>query len=370
MEIQNPDYKYYKQLAGTWKSADGTCVVTLTETVGINMEYGGAVLDGYYGVLPTGPLMAFNPQGMMGMMGMSGSSGDMGFQRDPNEDTQLKLGDRSLKKGDQILYNIDFAWHDTEDRLHFDLSDVTTGGKTNVILYRESKSSAAAETAGSKEGEVQCECGQFFSGKFCPNCGKQRKDNSTFTCSCGYNGPVSNFCPECGKPRIAATPAAVTQPAVQEISVDNKASEPGAGWTCSRCGAKLQTGETCTECGAEIKKEMLFSISSYKTTNPPQYDSIIVWKFSDTRLILQQNESFRFIPATIIEPAMEIIRENEIDKWEEYKGHISGSIGMGGSLSVSYWDGEKMAGTSTDYMAGAAGAYYDLAALFTAAREG
>ena len=365
MEIQNPDYKYYKQLAGTWKSADGKCIVTLTETVGINMEYGGAVLIGNYGVLPTGPLMASDSRGFMGMNMM-----DMAAQRDPSEDIQLKLGDWSLKNGDQILYNIDHAWHDIDDRLHIDLSDAASGGKSNFILYREVASSSAEETAGSKEGVVQCECGTFFSSKFCPNCGKQRKEETgTFTCSCGYTGPLSNFCPECGKRRSDNQTGTDSTPQSKdpELSDDNNTTEPGAGWTCSQCGAELQTGETCTECGAEIKTEMLFSISEYATTNPPRYTCIRVWKFSDTRLILQQDKNFRFIPATVIEPAMEIIKEYEIDKWEEYKDRCSGM--MGGSLSVSYWDGEKIVGTSTDHMPGASGAYYDLRALFTTARE-
>lgn len=62
---------------------------------------------------------------------------------------------------------------------------------------------------------------------------------------------------------------------------------------------------------------------------------------------------------------MEIIRKYEIDKWEEYKNTLNGA--MGGSRSVSYWDGEKMAGTSTDHMPGASGAYSSLYALFTTA---
>ena len=102
------------------------------------------------------------------------------------------------------------------------------------------------------------------------------------------------------------------------------------------------------------------------STNPPRYDGVRVWKFSDTQLIMQQGKTFRFIPATVIEPAMEIIRKYEIDKWEEYQGRMSGI--MGGSRSVSYWNGEKMVGTSTDHMAGASGAYSALYGLFTTAK--
>ena len=375
MAIQNPDYKYYKQLAGTWKNADGTCIVTLTETIGINMEYGGAVLNGNYGVIPTGPLMELYPQGVMemGMMNTLRSSDDMVARRDPSEDIQLKLGDRSLKNGDRILYNIDFIWHDLSDRLHVELSNTATGEKSGLMLYRET---APARTDRIKDGEVQCECGQIFSGKFCPNCGKMRIETNTFTCSCGYTGPVSNFCPECGRPRpgfnpsIGATPAAVTPstafgPLYKDTAVPEKEPEPTAGWTCTECGAKLQTSVICSKCGAMIKTELLFAISEYTTCCPPRNDSVRVWKFSDTQLIMQHGKTLRFIPATVIEPAMEIIRKYEIDKWEEYKNSLNGV--MGGSRSVSYWDGEKMAGTSTDHMPGASGAYSSLYALFTTA---
>ena len=45
----------------------------------------------------------------------------------------------------------------------------------------------------------KCECGETFTGKFCPNCGAMRKEEKTFTCDCGYTGIAKNFCPECGK---------------------------------------------------------------------------------------------------------------------------------------------------------------------------
>ena len=46
MAQANPEYGYFKRLAGTWKNSDGGCVVVLTEFMGINVSYGGAVLDG------------------------------------------------------------------------------------------------------------------------------------------------------------------------------------------------------------------------------------------------------------------------------------------------------------------------------------
>ncbi len=33
------------------------------------------------------------------------------------------------------------------------------------------------------DGTYQCECGQFFSSKFCPNCGKQRTEKESFQSS-------------------------------------------------------------------------------------------------------------------------------------------------------------------------------------------
>ena len=31
------------------------------------------------------------------------------------------------------------------------------------------------------------------------DCGAPCKENTSFTCECGYNGPMSKFCPNCGK---------------------------------------------------------------------------------------------------------------------------------------------------------------------------
>ena len=190
MAQANQEYKYCRQLAGTWKSNDGECVVVLTDTVKITAIYSSAVLEGNYGVIPTGPSVDIHPQGKMGMR----MPGFMTYRYDPSEDIQLKLGDRSLKDGDRIVFNIDFAWHDDTDRLHFDLSNVITGEKLSFILCRE-----VVSTTPLKECECLCDCGQVFTGNFCTNCGAPRKENTTFTCECGYNGPTGKFCPNCGK---------------------------------------------------------------------------------------------------------------------------------------------------------------------------
>ena len=330
MAQANPDYRYYKQLAGTWKDAGGKCIVTLTDTVGITVSYLGAVLEGYYGVTPVTRMTAANPQSPMGMgmMGFAGMPGGMLCSYHPNEDIQINLGDRYLKDGDQSIYYIFSAWHDTSDKLHLEMNEVKTRAAFILTLDREPVTVAEEPL---KEGECRCECGQIFSSRFCPNCGKQK-------------------------------PVAETKPAEPELPVENMTEEPEAGWTCSECGARLQTGEKCTECGAEIKTELLFALSEYATCNPPRSEVTRVYKFSDTQLILEAGGHFRFIPATVIGPAMEIIREHKIDKWEEYKDRLSGF--MGGSQSVSYWDGEKMAGISTDHMPEAGAAYCALKSLF------
>lgn len=155
MAQADPNVKYYRQLEGTWKSNDGECIVVLTFTVKITVIYGNSVLEGNYGVIPTGPSVELHPQGKVGR----GMPGFVTYRYDPSEDIQLALGDRSLKDGDRICFNIDFAWHDDADRLHFDLSNTITGEKLSYILYRE--------------GRVVCDCGQVCTGKFCPNCGKR-----------------------------------------------------------------------------------------------------------------------------------------------------------------------------------------------------
>ena len=217
-------------------------------------------------------------------------------------------------------------------------------------------------------GAYQCECGQWFSSKFCPNCGKLRTEEGTFQCECGYNGPLTNFCPNCGKLVKKATKEVTEDKAVPETS-DNTVitpPEPLAGWTCPECGSENETDIKCSKCGADIEHFPLFILSEYTTANPPRSSCITVYKFDDTKLILENGNTLRFIPASVLEPAYEIIKENKIDKWEEYKGQFSGF--MGGRQAVSYWDGTQLAGASTDTMPEAGGAYYELMRLFNDAR--
>ena len=349
MTIQNPNYMYYKQLADTWKSADGSITAILTDTVNITVNYGNATINGYYDVVPAGLDMTTSFPGLMGL-GMMGASDGFSYQHNFGEDLKIKLGETALKKDDVTAYNIVSAWHDIEDKLHIDLVAVSTGEKLSFTLSRDKASSAVTL----KEGEVQCDCGQIFSGKFCPNCGKPYSAQpQKITPSPAYSVPQAAY-------RLSED--GTWQPVLDD-GTDSSLQDEEVGWTCSNCGEKFQKGEVCLKCGAEIRKELLFSLSEYKSTNPPQYDGVQVWKFSDTQLIMQRGKHYRFIPATVIEYALEIIKKYGLDKKVENKNLMPAVCG--GSQSVSFWDGEKMVGASTESMPGVSGAYYELVALFT-----
>ena len=147
-------------------------------------------------------------------------------------------------------------------------------------------------------------------------------------------------------------------------TVTIKDPEHKAGWTCYNCGATNQIEDKCTECGADIAKEQLFGISEFASCNPPRHDSLNVYRINDEKLLVVSNKQRYFITADVIEPAMEIIRKYEIDKWEQYKNTMNGF--MGGCQYVNYFDGEKMVGTSSYNMPGVGGAYNELMMLFTA----
>ena len=148
------------------------------------------------------------------------------------------------------------------------------------------------------------------------------------------------------------------------VKISDPESEFKAGWTCDKCGATNQTEDKCSECGAVIAKEQLFGISEFASCNPPRQDSLFVYRIDDKKLLVVRNKQRYFITADVIEPAMEIIRKYEIDKWEQYKDKMTGL--MGGCQYVSYFDGEKMVGTSTDHLMNAGLAYGELNILFTA----
>lgn len=185
----------------------------------------------------------------------------------------------------------------------------------------------------------KCGCGEIFTSKFCPGCGAQRKEENTFTCDCGYTGPALNFCPDCG--RKISDNTAPAAPAVPE-------QEPDAG--------------------PEIPNNavILFSMSTFSSANPPVTISSIVYEYSDTQLLFDNNGQRRLISADVIEPAMEIIRRNGLDD-PNFKKPTGV---MGGSVYVSFKNGDSYIHTSLQEQGYAvSAAKSELMALFNNAQE-
>ena len=484
MQEMNLNYKNYKFLAGIWKNKDGSFTADLTVPENITVTYNGASLTRSFILSQTSTMTLSGTGGFMGLSMMMASNSGMVSKRYENEDMQLGLEGSILKDGDKELYRIDECWHNYNDCLCFKLTDLTTNNVIDIRLIRAAKEQQNTAPA----GKYQCACGTYFDSKFCPNCGAQRKEEATFQCECGYNGPMSKFCPNCGKKVAVKTQSGSEQELerrqilqhgwkeidgpglyklifkdnilkiyvihysngvpvdlyksteysfepnsnginmvvngfkntdhnIEEFAVypkdwkledeNNKThlaivkiwygfgtlhmdlaywgnpncftvdlkmddtvtikdpeAESKAGWTCDKCGAVNQTEDKCSECGADIIKQQLFGISEYVTCNPPRNDSLCVYRINDEKLLVVRNKQRYFITADVIEPAMEIIRKYEIDKWEQYKDKMTGL--MGGCQYVSYFDGEKLVGTSTNNMPGVGGAYNELMMLFTA----
>ncbi len=191
----------------------------------------------------------------------------------------------------------------------------------------------------SQQNYYKCECGEIHTGKFCPNCGRQRKEQESFTCECGYSGPISNFCPNCGHQIIRQElppPVLTPMPTPEAIKPSEPKEKPG--WKCQQCGAENQM-DKCTVCGKEIKPVILFSISTYMSTNPPVHTSTIIYEYSDTELLMDDNGKRRLISADVIGPAMEIIRNNKLDD-PDFKDPAAMGI-VGGSVSIAFKDGDK-----------------------------
>ena len=161
----------------------------------------------------------------------------------------------------------------------------------------------------------KCGCGEIFTSKFCPNCGAQRKEEKSFTCDCGYTGPALNFCPDCGR-KISDNTVPVV-PAVQVQEPDTGPEVPD-------------------------KTAILFSISTFSSCNPPVTTSAIVYEYSDTQILFDNNGQRRLISADVIKPAMEIIRKYRLDD-RNFKEPVGI---MGGSIYVTFKNGDSYIQTS------------------------
>ena len=135
-----------------------------------------------------------------------------------------------------------------------------------------------------------------------------------------------------------------------EISFVEK--ETPVGLTCPKCGSEFQNGDICEKCGEKLNWVVLFAGSTYSTCNPPTSSGFRVYACTDEKLILDyySNEASyrRFISAQVLDEAYRIIKEYHIDEWEQYKDRMSGI--MGGTVTVSYRDGDRLVGTSMDQM--------------------
>lgn len=160
MQVQNPMFKFYKKLAGSWKNADGSCTAVLSEFSNIELSYGGGALNESYSVYETGPATIVNTYNTMGMMAAS-------LQRHDGEELRVQIGDNGLRANGLRVYNVDCIWYSDDDKIHMELTDIQDGHKETVILSREEVNNAVPE--------------------------------GSFRCECGYTGPVSRFCPECGR---------------------------------------------------------------------------------------------------------------------------------------------------------------------------
>ena len=307
-------------LAGTWTDSDSSCTVIPNEFANLKISYGSAKLESGYSVLETGPLSttSANSMGLFGVL----------YERHNGEELNIQLNNRALSDGTQNLYNVKCLWYG-EEKLNLELLDIFNGQIKTLILTRETANTAPAS------GYV-CECGYTGPfGRFCPNCGKAVEE--VYTCQCGYRSKGVKFCPNCGMPTgqpIApvSAPAAPAAPAVPEVK------EEKLGWKCQQCGAENQDGK-CSVCGAAINPVLLFSITSFMSTNPPVQTFTYVYEYSDTMLLLDDNGKRRLIPNDVKEQAMEIIRKNRLDDPDFTDPSAMGI--MGGSVSISFKDGDK-----------------------------
>ena len=369
MQVQNPQYQYYKKLAGTWLSADGSCEVKLNTTANIEIKYGEAHMTKTY----------FVHEGVNLMMGMAVNN----CQPNPGEELRIEVPDAKLIKGDKVFYQVNNIWYGSET-INMDMTDLGNGMIQRITLKRD----GIGFTTASSLSPYKCECGETFTSKFCPNCGKPRKEEKTFTCECGYSGPVLKFCPNCGKaieeeitcecgykckgvkfcPNCGKpTGAVILDNKVPEVPVQEPAAAPSVpevklGWKCPQCGAENQEGK-CTVCGKEFTPVVLFSISTYQSTNPPVSTYANVYEYSDTQLLFDLNGKRRLISTDVIEPAKQIIKKYRLDDPNFTDPSAMGI--MGGDVYVGFKDGDKYIQTALHKQGNAVlNAQHELMGLF------
>ena len=216
-----------------------------------------------------------------------------------------------------------------------------------------------------------CECG--YSGpvsKFCPECG--RKVEEEYTCECGYRSKGANFCPNCGR-AVGVKVQAVQSMPVPVAGVDvapepKPESEKQPGWKCPHCGAEDQAEERCSVCGAKIRKEIIFRIAMYMTTNPPRTDGATVYEYSDSELMLEMHGRRMRISTDIIEPAYESIRAARLD--DPTVKDPYGMAMVGGMVNVCFKDGDNIVNASMyDKGSVVQSVYYELMGLFNEAAK-
>ena len=109
------------------------------------------------------------------------------------------------------------------------------GGLNANQLFQMGQQQAAAAPAAPANG-WKCACGNVATGKFCPECGAKKPEDSGWTCACGSVNK-GKFCPECG----AKKPAGVPQ------------------YKCDKCGWEPEKGATpprfCPECGDKFDND-------------------------------------------------------------------------------------------------------------------
>lgn len=190
MQVQNPMYKFYKKLGGTWKSADGYCVAVIGKgTSSIKISYCGAELERGYSVYETGILqMGTAPMFVGGMMGQL-------YQRHDGEELMLDLRGAILSADGKGLFRIEALWYGNEE-LHLELTELCNGQRSGMPLTRCEDGTKPGVLP---DGGFLCVCGNRFTSRFCPECGMLRPEPKTYSCACGYTGVVGKFCPNCGK---------------------------------------------------------------------------------------------------------------------------------------------------------------------------